>query len=323
MANDKNPERKTHTRVDTICFTRADVEKWKKPPFQRELKTTQKVVAIAEEIKANGGVLPGVITLARFGGDIYRLDGQHRCAAFLMTDLKEGYADVRICTFDSMSEMAKEYIDLNSHLVPMKPDDFLRGFEKIYPPLAYIKNNCPFVGYDMIRRGERSPILSMSILIRTWMGSAPEVPKTGVGSAAHVAPTVTMEDAKTVVRLLNLLYSAWGRGDDTKRLWSTLNLILCFWLYRRLVLSPPSTIKRAVKLTEAEFEKAMMSLGANAKYHDWLAGRNFNERDRSPAFARVKEIIARRLMELRGLAVRPLLPAPAWATHGGTHGTLT
>lgn len=314
MAKNENPEKKTKTHVDTICFTRKEAEGWAKPELQRELKVTPKVVEVSEEIKRTGGVIPGIITLGKLKSVIYLLDGLQRMGAFFLTELPEGYADVRTVTFETEAEMADEFISLNSHIVTFKPDDFMRGLEKMCPPVAYVKKNLPYVGYDMIRRGPKSPILSMSLLLRTWVGSVPEVPKTGVGSAQLVARSITMEDAKLLVKVVNHLYSAWGRGDDTKRLWSTLNLVLCFWLYRRLVHAPPSAQKRSVKLTEDEFEKCMMALGASSKYCDWLTGRNFNERDRNPAFQRIKEIIARRLMDARGLSTRPLLPQPSWAT---------
>jgi hypothetical protein len=40
-------------------------------------------------------------------------------------------------------------------------------------------------------------------------------------------------------------------------------------------------------------------------------GRNLTDRDRSPAFSRIKAIFAERLMQINGK--RPLLPAPEWS----------
>jgi hypothetical protein len=54
-----------------------------------------------------------------------------------------------------------------------------------------------------------------------------------------------------------------------------------------------------------------MSLSANSLYLDYLVGRNLSERDRRPAYDRVKRIFADRLTEEMGK--RPKMPAPAWS----------
>jgi len=314
------PEKKTRTHVDTICFTRKETEAWLSPPFQRELKTTPRVQEISAEIAENGGVVPGVLTLGKCNGEIYLLDGQHRRAAFMMTDCKEGYADVRIHEFDSMAEMGEEFVRLNTQIVRMKPDDILRGMEGMYAPLKYVRKHCPFIGYDNIRRNEKSPVVSMSQFLRAFMGGRPEVPVASPGSAMRLAQTLTTEEAALAVKIATLMFEAWGRGDDVKRLWSGLNLTLLCWLYRRTVLAHQylSGQKRSVKLTEAEFSKCLMSLAANAKYNDWLAGRTITDRNRSPAYHRIKEIFGKRIQSERGMTAKPLLPQPPWApSHGG------
>lgn len=35
------PQKTTHTRVDTVSFTKEDIKKWKRPPFQRDIKQTK------------------------------------------------------------------------------------------------------------------------------------------------------------------------------------------------------------------------------------------------------------------------------------------
>jgi hypothetical protein len=314
---DIKPEKKTRTTVDTICFSRKECEKWLSPPFQRELKLTAKVREIAEEI-AQTAVIPGVLTLGKLKGDVFLLDGQHRRAAFLLTDLPEGYADVRIHAFDTMAEMGEEFVRLNTQLVRLKPDDVLRGMEGTYPPIRFLREKCPFIGYDNIRRGDRTPIVSMSQFLRAWMGSRPETPQASPGSAMSIAQSLTQEEAAVAAKVGNILFGAWGRTDDTRRLWSGLNLIMVFWMYRRLVLTVHTgNQSRIVKINDELFSKCCAALGANDKYNDWLVGRVLNERNRSPAMHRIKDIFARRIMTERGLSVRPSLPQPPWATHGG------
>src|SRR5262245_34334482 len=92
-------EKKTRTVVDTIMVTPKLLEAWQSPPFQRPVRENEKVRLLAEELKDNGGVWPGIITLGIFEGVTYIIDGQHRKFSFLLSGLEEGYTDVRIHYF--------------------------------------------------------------------------------------------------------------------------------------------------------------------------------------------------------------------------------
>lgn len=306
-------QKATRTTVDTVLISKDIVSSWKNPPFQRPLRVNDKVRALAETIKADGGVLPGVVTLGVMGGAKYLLDGQHRREAFLLSGCDEGYTDVRTHFFDDMGQMGEEFVALNSQLVRLRPDDILRGLEGSFEPLRLIRAKCRFVGYDMIRRNENAPILSMSLVLRVWRGSASEVPAPhGVATtAANLAKTITEDDADQMIAFLLCCHEAWGRELENARLWGSLNLILCAWLYRRTVITQWSA--KTPKLTRELFRKCLMSLSADAHYTDWLVGRHLGERDRSPAYDRLKAVFAARLALEMGQ--KPKLPAPAWA-HG-------
>ena len=101
-------------------------------------------------------VIPGTITLGVLDGQVYVVDGQHRIHAFLMTDLPVAYADVRTHYFKTMGDMAKEFVQLNSQLVRMRPDDILKGLEQSNKHMQELRRKCPYVGYDAIRRGPSS-----------------------------------------------------------------------------------------------------------------------------------------------------------------------
>jgi hypothetical protein len=316
----ENPEKKTRTHVDTIVFTRAEAEAWKSPPFQRPLRMNTKALAIVDEIKKSEGVIPGVITLGKLKNLTFLLDGQHRRQAFLLSGLDAGYADVRIHEFDEMGEMGEEFVRLNTQLVRLRPDDILRGMEGSSDAIAHIRGKCPFVGYDMIRRGDRSPILGMSLLLRLWMSSANETPTGGGASTMELVSLLTLEEAQECAKFVTILYEAWGRSEDSRRLWTGLNLVLCAWLFRRCVLAPPhlvSSAKRWTKMTRDEFRICMMALAADPTYSDWLTGRALTERNRSPAYHRMKNIVAIRLRDHRKQPGKPLLPQPAWDIAGG------
>jgi hypothetical protein len=304
-------EKKTRTVVDTIMVTPESLDKWKSPPFQRPVRQNEKVRMLAEELKREGGVWPGIVTLGILDGTVYTIDGQHRKEAFLMSGLVEGYTDVRTHHFTSMADMGEEFVRLNSQLVSMRPDDILRGLEASIEGLRKIRALCPFVGYDNIRRGTTSPVVGMSLCLRSWRTSMSEVPASGCGmSAAAVAESLELKEYENLIEFLNLALGAFGRDPQYGRLWSALNLIMCMWLYRRLFLHPELHGK-TLPVTKDLFKKCLMSVSANSDYVDWLLGRNIGERDRAPAYNRLKAIFVGRLSAELGKKVS--LPQPAWA----------
>lgn len=304
-------EKSTRTTLDTIEIDPNLVRSWKLPNFQRPLRVNEKVMLLAQQIKRDGGVIPGVLVIGVLNKERYLVDGQHRREAFLLSECLTGYADVRILHFNDMAEMGEEFVNLNSRLVSMRPDDVLRGLEQTFAPLGLLRKRCPYVGYDQIRRGEKSPVLSMSALLRCWASSATEVPWGGVGSALSLARTLSVDDAEAAIEFLNLAHTAWGRDHAYARLWSNLNLALCMWLYRRLVITPYSA--KTVKLTKEQFTKCLMSLSADPTYPDWLTGRHHGARDASPAYMRIKSLFSKRLEADTGK--KHLLPQPAWTSH--------
>lgn len=305
---DTEAKKVTHTSLDTIGVTPDSVKKWKNPPFQRPLRINYKVLQLAQQVKEEGGIIPGVLTLGILGRDEYLLDGQHRREAFIQSGCTEGYVDVRRHIFDSMADMGREFVNLNSQIVRMRPDDILRGLEGDIDGLRVIRKECPFVGYDMIRRSENSPVLSMATLLRCWFGSLPEVPSSSGMSALDCANGTTKDEGEEIAAVLKLCIAAWGKDAAYQRLWSALNLTLVFWLYRRMVVGQHSS--RTQKLTKDLFQKCLMSLSAATLYVDWLQGRNLSERDRTPAYNRIKGIFVQRIFE--ETEKKPLFPKPEW-----------
>lgn len=69
-------------------------------------------------------------------------------------------------------------------------------------------------------------------------------------------------------------------------------------------------------INNAAFRKCLMSLAADASYCDWLLGRAMGDRDRGPAYSRIKQIFTRRLLEEKlgnKTTGKVPLPQPAWA----------
>jgi len=81
-------------------------------------------------------------------------------------------------------------------------------------------------------------------------------------------------------------------------------------LWRRCVIGQ-SSIKVTV-LTPEQFKLGMMALTSDGDYLNWLVGRQLSDRDRSPGYKRMKEIISNRLKsEFGGRKIT--LPSPPWA----------
>ncbi|MFI5296564.1 MAG: hypothetical protein ACHREM_00580 [Polyangiales bacterium] len=299
-------ERIIKARVEATLITPDSVRQWESPPFQRPLRVNAKVTTLAEEIRQNGGVVHGTLTLGVLAGRVYLLDGQHRREAFLISGLPEGYAEMRYAYFEDMASMGQEFVKLNSRLVNMRPDDMLRGLEDSSPALQLIRSKAPFIGYGMIRRNPNAPILSMSQVLRCWTHSQTETPASSSAPALVLAQTLNLDEANHCGEFVVLAKEAWGRDPEYARLWSSLNLTLCMWLYRRLVLLPGENEK---PMTRDLFRTALLGLSTDGIYLDWLVGRNMTERDRAPAYKKIKALFKKRLS---AAGKRVTLPHPAW-----------
>lgn len=300
-------ERETRTTLDCIVVTPGIVRSWKLPGFQRELRVNAKVMEVVELIQSTQ-IIPGVLTLGVLNKQIYLIDGQHRREAFLLSGEDEAFVDVRYAHFDSMAEMSEEFVRVNTPLVGMKPDDVLRGHEDSNENLRRIRRECPWIGYGNIRRSPTSPIVSMSAALRCWFGSAPEVPSFGGLSALRLVEIITPDETTVMLGFMRATMTAWGREADCQRLWLNLNLTICMWMYRRLVITPYSSNIR--RMESDMFTKCLMTVGASNEHHSWLLGRQMRERDRGPTYQRLKSMSAQRVEAETG--IKPRLPQPSW-----------
>lgn len=310
------PPKSSQSKMETLIVTPDMVNGWKIPSFQRPVRVNERVKEVAEQLKESE-TIEGVLTLGKLKSEsaLYVVDGQHRIEAFRISGLPEAIVDVRVCQFDSMAEMASEFHRLNQSLVKMRPDDILRALESSTPSLQMIRKSCEFVGYDYIRRGTTSPIVSMSALLRSWSSSIGETPagSSSGRSAADIAATLDQHSVQNLIAFLSTAHAAWGRDPEYYRLWGNLNMTICMWLWHKLVIDRDRYgLKRYIVLSIPEFKKCLMSVSADGDYLAWLPGRNLTERDRSPCYGKLKSIFARRLAE-DSKGKKPQLPAPAWS----------
>lgn len=305
------------SQMETMLVSRDEAMSWAVPSFQRPLRVNDKVRALAEDLKANGGFLSGVLTLGKLKGDraTYIVDGQHRIEAFKISEIKECIADVRTCTFESMAEMADEFVMLQQPLVRMRPDDVLRGLEGSTHALQVIRKTCPFVGYDQIRRGnDHAPMVSMAAIIKIWNGSKPDTPSrvSGALTASVIVREIDDTEVTNLCKFLHVAHAAWGRDEAYGRLWNSLNIGICMWMYRRMVLDQDRVgTKRATLINTEQFKKCLMSVSTSAEYIDWLGGRSLTDFHRAPCYRRLKAMFVARLKS-EGIE-NPRLPSPAWS----------
>jgi hypothetical protein len=151
----------------------------------------------------------------------------------------------------------------------------------------------------------------MSQTIRSWVGAGNDSPRGAHGSASSQLQVIDRESANHLIDFLKLAHAAWGQDPEYRRLWGTLNLGVCMWIFRKMVLTAWSA--RVPKIQRDQFVKLLTALSADAAYPDWLMGRNLTERDRSPCYQRIKEIFTRRLHELTGR--KHQFPTPGWTSH--------
>jgi len=126
-----------------------------------------------------------------------------------------------------------------------------------------------------------------------------------------MAGMLEANDVANLVQCLQIAGAAWGRDPENYRLWGALNLTMCMWLWRRLVLDQNRTSGlRRVALSPAQFKKCMMRVSASEDYVDWLQRRLLSDRDRAPCFRRLCGLFVASLKQ-EGVE-KPAMPKPAW-----------
>lgn len=322
------PARQYRTKMEVEVISEEVLANWKVPGFQRPITINAKLTAVSEHIKANSGTIPGTLTIGVFDNEFYRVDGQHRIKAFEITGLKEGLADVKYVYFDTYEEMAAEFDALNSPIARMKPDDHLRAIEQTNPALHQLKKACPFIGYGTINRGRGTTVISMSVVLRAWSGSSTDTPVATGPTTQMLGNSLTSEDAEMITDFLKLALDAWGKDAVYGRLWTGMNMTLCMWLYRQVVLQKAKDLYKVTKVTEGEktrtkttaskvtfltreqFKEGLMSLSTTTNYVQWLMNRPLNEVNRGPCYDRIKKLFQARLTTIIGKKAH--LPVPAW-----------
>ncbi len=323
--------------AETKLITPNEILLWaNRPDFQRPLNINTDVIdaARAMMVEAAGDkdrmcTIVGTIEFGRFEGVDYLLDGQHRIfgAFALASGVKKldgnaalateggvqplvALADTKITAFYSMAEMGEYFVKLNKKLAPLKPDDLLRGREGNNPHLRAIREACPFIGYEKNRYTKETIMLSMSAAIRTWFGSG-AVPAGGP-NADRAAMLLNEDQAEAIIGFFKACEKAgWVNSQPgTERLWSSLNLGIHMWIWRKMVLNADSRGARGgyTALTPSQYAECMKDC-LDPAYTKFLYSRSLRYQDRVPTYNYIQDLFLNGGLERCKIA-GPKFPEP-------------
>lgn len=293
----------------------AELAHWRRPDFQRPLIKNDEVVMLACKMQLEAAsdrdgmcTIPGTIEFGRVRGVDWLIDGQHRLfGAFLIASgvvrlpnkdaiLVHGGAlakcalmDTKTTPYESMAEMSDAFAEFNRKLVALKSDDLLRAREGKNPYLLQIREECPFIGYTKNSATKDTIMLSMSAAIRTWFGSG-GVPASGP-NAESAQRMLDEEETRTLCDFF-LAAEAAGWVGNFHRLWSTGNLGVNMWLWRKMVLGAANKLRgggTCSALTKEQYTDGMIELRKSAEYQSDLAGRSLRYQDRMPIYDGIKK----------------------------------
>ena len=283
------------------------------PAAQRPLTLNRKVVELASTLRAaSTPCLHGTIVIGIVDGRMYIIDGQHRLRAIEESGVPEVLILVAYEFLDSIEDVGRRFVELNEHLVRMMTDNILNGYIASSEALTYIMEHCRFIGTSQIRRSDRSgPMVSLSLMLRCWYGSANDTPSGSAGlSALEIARTMQVGDARNLVAFSDAAFTAFGRESPNKPLWSALNLTLCMWLFRQTVLDATG---RVTPLNIANFRAGLRGLAASTDYIDFLVQRKLDPTNRRVTYERLAKLFASRIRQDRDHPLRTVrLPQPEW-----------
>lgn len=298
--------------METMILTPDKVPEWKLPGVQRALKSNDKVLqmAIAMQLEAAQDPeeaycrIPGIITIGQVGNTRYLVDGQHRIRGAFMRAasellvaggviVKQGLVDLRLMFFESMAELAQEFANLGSVLLPMKADDILRALAESSEHLKRVEEECPYIGYDLTGEHKKTKLLSMSSALRAWYGSGGIVPAGGPPAREIVEKYLNDEQTDQMLGFYHACEEAGWNNNAFRRLWGALNLGVNMWLWRRIVLGQHTQRfhggQKPMILSREDAILCMREL-TDGGYNEWLEGRSLRYQDRMPCYTRVKEL---------------------------------
>lgn len=287
-------EKRSRTVSKTVILDFEDCEaSWKVVgDIQRGSSLTKKIVEVGEDI-GGSGIFPSTIYIAVWEGNQYINDGLQRFSGWRDAVSKGGptqvAANVQWEYFpdgpDGKAKMGERFAKLQLTLKRHRPDDGLRAIQHSLPAIKLIADECPNVGFGAVQRSNsKNTSLSMAVALQSWASSASEQ-CTSSGSARDLAYRLTMDDAKKCVSFLTVARGAWGSTVEYNRLWGPVNLSVCMWLYRRMVVDPEQGV---TPLTAKQFSNCLVTLTNDtpkSTYVEWLRAKPSSAENRRMALA--------------------------------------
>ena len=320
-------EIEAQSRVVKIKLTPEVINSWLIPDWQRHVRTNPKGRQLCEDIKEipilESMIIVGVIQ-RRGKYVLYLLDGHHRKEHFLKSGAPYIIIDVKFAYVETMGEMADLYLKCQDQIVKSSPNDNLKGLAVNSKTLNHIIKHCTCVTLDAARSGASNASVTMSTVIQVWYDSNLDPPKRNTlgsppKSITDLAKKLTMRDAETIVAFIKICEEVFGFNNESSALWKHINLVLCLWLYRVMVLKTEWEGCEGYKVTYLDDKR--FGIGLSALRHSRFYSSMTNKRlgsavDRKEAYLNMTRWFLSGFPNNNG-RTRVRLPKPTWASKKG------
>jgi hypothetical protein len=202
------------------------------------------------------------------------------------------------------------------------PDHRLQSLEPRCPNLLHFREGCKdIVTYGRVIKG-RGRVLPVSHALRCWASSNEDPPAKNVTNTEILAQGLTALDVQQLSGLLHSLIRVWGDQREYKCLWGPLNLTLCMWLYRRMVIGVPAPAPNVTRLTSGQFEAGVAGL-THSSYRSALGNKKLRKEgeadEREYIYGQLGNFFMQGLRSCRGFQNKVIrCPVPTeWRTPRG------
>lgn len=311
------------SRVVKIKLTPDVIKSWLTPYWQRPVRFNAKGRQLTEDIKLtrklDSVMIVGVVKKRNGKFDLYLVDGHHRKAAFLRSGAPYMDIDVKFVYVDKVEELSPLYLNCQEQITKSTANDNLQGLAVTNEVLQHIKSKCEFITYEGVRLGTIAHSINMSTVVQIWYDSMLDPPKkntlTPSVSITELAKKLTVDDADHIVQFMTLCRDNFEFKKLSSGLWLHINLVLCLWLFRVLVLREVwegGEVYKVKHLTPRQFGVGLLGL-KNDKYYLTLMRKKLNSSvDRKEAYQSIAKLFASNLRSC-GVVSNPKLPRPQWA----------
>ena len=258
--------------------------------IQRAFKKNKNLIKVAETTRTTGEVVGAIyVGILRSNPSIlYALDGQHRTIAAYLSGRKQVTCSFEFELFDSLPEMGIRFAALNSEIKHLDTGDRLAPLSLSSPIIQEFRRRCLFIGLRTNNNKNSHESISLtSILTAFTSGKSDNIARSKI-SHDNLISSMQLSDVEEVCNFLRDAREAWGPEPQHRALYKTVNLCVCYWLYRRMVCGHSKTsLTKATPLSVIQFRRGLAAVSANDRLLEWLPRAGLGDRHRSVCYERV------------------------------------